>query len=502
VSFTGANVFGNPFNAGPAAFAGLSQGQAFSVVVPALVSKSRGLGPLMRDVQSNGVGTVDPQWSGGTGAASPNDFTGGMVGNNMQIRSPSYDPFSQSIGVPNPFVGGKYAAINNGAVPATATDNYLQFLHWKFSLPSTIQSGDTCCIYMRWWERNDPTTNLGASGVHNSGYNNKIFAYGPGGYQTTFGNNNPPQSWLTALPNSGNATANSSLTWSGGVATVTTVANIPDLNIGDTFTSAIAGVTPSGYNKNPVANCTVIAANQFTYAVATDPGGPSTVPGTYLTAAITPHMTDCQLHNADNLASGPFNPGSVLEYPDRNGHSNDFFNHRLNTYNPANGWAQIECEICIDTATGAGGHGYFRYIVNGQRASTQTVGTIINYAGRTDNFMAIDPVLRAIDIGCGLYIGSADDPNNVAYLSDIYFDISAGNVIGQCARLIAGDANTYNACAILEPQIITTMVQGGGQTTVSCNSFWKGALATGAPAYWYWVGESGTVVPSGSTLVN
>lgn len=479
---------------------GLGQGLPFSVQVPALVAKSRGLSPLIRDTQTAGTGNVDPQWTGTSGLAYPNDFTGAQAFQNMMIQAPSYDPFSSGIGVPNPFVGGKYSAINNQT--GGLSNEFEQYLHWKFNLPSTIQTGDTCCIYMRWRERNEPTANLGVSAAHGSGYNNKIWAYGPGGYSQTFSGNSPPQSWLTALPNSGNVANLASIVWSsanGGTATATTSSNIPDQATNLTFSSLVQGAVPAGYNVGSSSqlapNFTITGPNTFTYALATNPGT-CTTPGQYLTPAWTNLTTDCQLHNGDNTNGTP----AIIELPDRNGMNSIFWGHRLNSYKAANGWLQIEVELCIDTHTGSSGKGFYRYIVNGNRASSQTTGVIINYAGRTDNFMAASATQRAISFGCGMY-SQAVGANSISYLSDIYCDMSAGGVSGQCARLLLGDSATYNSCGILEPQQISSMTQAAGQTTVHGPSLWKGSLVSGSTAYWYYQDESGTVYSCGSGTV-
>ena len=68
-----------------------------------------------------------------------------------------------------------------------------------------------------------------------------------------------------------------SITWSGGTATVTTAAahGIPS---GATIQATIAGATPTGYNGNFAA--TYASATTFTYPLASNPGS-ETVPGTW-----------------------------------------------------------------------------------------------------------------------------------------------------------------------------------------------------------------------------
>jgi hypothetical protein len=71
--------------------------------------------------------------------------------------------------------------------------------------------------------------------------------------------------------------ANSTLTWSASVVTVTTAAP-HGLVTGDILQLTIAGVTPSGYNGT--FTCTVTSASTFTYPLVSNPGA-ETVPGTW-----------------------------------------------------------------------------------------------------------------------------------------------------------------------------------------------------------------------------
>jgi hypothetical protein len=75
------------------------------------------------------------------------------------------------------------------------------------------------------------------------------------------------------------AIANTSLTWSGNVVTVTSSAAHGYANATQ-FWVVISGVTPSGYNGTFLA--TVTGANTFTYARTGDPGA-ETIPGTWQT---------------------------------------------------------------------------------------------------------------------------------------------------------------------------------------------------------------------------
>lgn len=76
--------------------------------------------------------------------------------------------------------------------------------------------------------------------------------------------------------------AMSSLTRVGGTATGTTAAPHGFTNA-TSIELTIAGVTPSGFNGS--FNCAITGASTFTYSVA-DPGGNSSVPGTYAVTAL------------------------------------------------------------------------------------------------------------------------------------------------------------------------------------------------------------------------
>lgn len=84
------------------------------------------------------------------------------------------------------------------------------------------------------------------------------------------------KSSITALLVSAQALV--SITWSAGVAVATTSSAIPGLTTGDTFITAIAGATPTGYNGT--YSVTVTGSNTFTYPLASNPGT-ETAPGTY-----------------------------------------------------------------------------------------------------------------------------------------------------------------------------------------------------------------------------
>lgn len=98
----------------------------------------------------------------------------------------------------------------------------------------------------------------------------------------------------------------SSISWSGGTATVTTTAPV-NVNggSGTPFQTTIAGASVSGYNG--VQSATVTGTNTFTYALATNPGGTANA-GTY-TAPMNLKVFRWWARNPDSL-------GSPEGYPD------------------------------------------------------------------------------------------------------------------------------------------------------------------------------------------
>jgi hypothetical protein len=88
------------------------------------------------------------------------------------------------------------------------------------------------------------------------------------------------ESDLTAILRT--ALAITSITWSGGTATVTTAA-AHGLTVSDILPITIAGMAPTGYNGT--YNCTITGSNTFTYALGVNPGSMVTA-GTWILAAV------------------------------------------------------------------------------------------------------------------------------------------------------------------------------------------------------------------------
>lgn len=74
------------------------------------------------------------------------------------------------------------------------------------------------------------------------------------------------------------ALANTSITWSGSVATVTTTSP-HGFATSDTIWLTIAGATPAGYNGSFL--CTITGASTFTYVLSANPGSSASPAGTY-----------------------------------------------------------------------------------------------------------------------------------------------------------------------------------------------------------------------------
>ena len=73
--------------------------------------------------------------------------------------------------------------------------------------------------------------------------------------------------------------------------------------------------------------------------------------------------------------------------------------------------------------------------------------------------------------------------------ADITIDSSAsGAGAVQVARVLVGNASTYAACTILEPQVPISWAK-----VLSPFTFWKGNLTTGSTGYVYVMTEAGVV---------
>lgn len=108
--------------------------------------------------------------------------------------------------------------------------------------------------------------------------------------------------------------AMSGFTWTTNVATGTT-ASPHGYTVSDQVWLTIAGVTPAAYNGTFL--CTITGASTFTYALATNPGGASSVPGTYAPIGINELTQMATTFFAQGTAVGVYvlelGPGSVAE---------------------------------------------------------------------------------------------------------------------------------------------------------------------------------------------
>ena len=133
-----------------------------------------------------------------------------------------------------------------------------------------------------------------------AGYANYVFNVIPGGippcasfYETPTG---PSGIFAPTV-----ASANSTITWSSNVITITTAA-AHGLGTSGSMNITLAGVTPSGYNGSYV--CTLTGTSTFTCPLASNPGT-ETVPGTYV-AQYSQAVLQPSLSPTPNTAPGPY----------------------------------------------------------------------------------------------------------------------------------------------------------------------------------------------------
>ena len=134
----------------------------------------------------------------------------------------------------------------------------------------------------------------------------------------------------------------------------------------------------------------------------------------------------------------------------------------------AGAWTKIELEICYTNQTS----GYIKLWENGVLK--------INYSGYTDRYAG-----TARNDSIGGYARQSGYTNNWRYFADLYLDHSR-------ARVIIGNASTYNASTKREVQIPTSW--SNGAISINVNA---GAFSSGQNAYLYVVGSDGTVNSNG-----
>ncbi len=98
----------------------------------------------------------------------------------------------------------------------------------------------------------------------------------------------------------------STITWAGGVVTVTTSV-VHGFTVGQVYQLTISGAIPVGYNGTYPA--TITGNTTFTYALASSPGTPASTPGTYVSAT----QTQLQQMNTTFWAQGTSVPVYALE---------------------------------------------------------------------------------------------------------------------------------------------------------------------------------------------
>ena len=104
---------------------------------------------------------------------------------------------------------------------------------------------------------------------------------------------------------------NSAITWTANVAHLTTTASL-HWGVGDQIPVTVAGATPAAYNGTRTV--TVTSSNAFHYALLSNPGGPASVPGTSILAAVSELEAMGTTYFAQNGVVAPY----VLELGEGN----------------------------------------------------------------------------------------------------------------------------------------------------------------------------------------
>ena len=157
-----------------------------------------------------------------------------------------------------------------------------------------------------------------------------------------------------------------------------------------------------------------------------------------------------------------------LQSPDVNGH-NMWWNDAVNPM--AGQWSKVELEIKYTNQT----DGYFKLWENGVLQ--------VDYHGRTDGL----PGSTRTE-GIGGYARNYGFASNWRYFADVYLDYSR-------ARVILGNAPTFDASTIREVQVPTSWSNTSIALTVNLGKF-----QTGQTAYLYVVNASGMVNANGIAI--
>ena len=154
-----------------------------------------------------------------------------------------------------------------------------------------------------------------------------------------------------------------------------------------------------------------------------------------------------------------------LQNPDQNGHSH-WWGQAVNPM--AGAWTKVEMELKYTNMN----DGYIKLWENGVLR--------IDYRGRTDNLSG-----STRTEGIGGYARMYPYTSNWRYFADVYLDYSR-------ARVILGNASTFAASTIREPQIPSSWSASSIAVTVNLGKF-----TAGSTAYLYVVDPNGAVNPSG-----
>ena len=140
--------------------------------------------------------------------------------------------------------------------------------------------------------------------------------------------------------------------------------------------------------------------------------------------------------------------------------------------NPIGNWRKYEGKLRT------GSSGYIKFLQN-------NVGPIVNYSGNMDSYSGTQR-----SIGVGGFARACNSLSNIRYFNDVYIDMNPGTT--DVPRVMLGNANTYAASTIVEPQIPSAW--STTSITVKVN---LGRLPDAGTAWLYVITSDGSMNASG-----
>ena len=433
----------------------------------------------IRDTQSDAAldsAAVSPQWS--TALTTPATLAALSPPVSsfyaMQNRAPGFKPTTATISAPHPFVPGIMA----GNAVHDVSDHLVQ----TNILSATTQM--PFVIYASWYERCTSDSLFFWPGDSSYDNNFKTFAWGMG---TSYLGGSPNVDMYSNIdPTTGSTITGITL----GNPTVVAVST-------QVFTvGATAVVTATSHI--PISGIPQILNIPITVTAKTGAAGAAgTVSLNIDSTSFTPWTSGGYLgtggceENQTSKVGVSINPteGIGFQSPDANGHGS-FWSSVFNPFNPANGWVknEIAFKVSSTAATRAAGGGYF-YQWNICTQGAQS--TVIGYEGSTDAGSTSQSSTRYMALGG--YWRNVPGPTvggsavNWRCFSDFYVDSTSGSSSAlDVARLVIGNAATFDTCTVREPAKIVTWANGSVTAT-----FWQGGLTTGGQVYPYLTTEAG-----------